>query len=113
MPFGTDAEPLRRIGRWPSSGSRSAYEMRYTVEARSHIKAIYHYLAERNPIAALEIVSRIRGAAELPQDFPESGGLESILERPSGSCGVRRTSLSTKSTWIRMSKGRELISAQP
>ncbi len=47
--------------------------LRYTVEARSHIKAIYDYLAERNPTAALEIVSRIRGAAELLQDFPRIG----------------------------------------
>jgi toxin ParE1/3/4 len=36
--------------------------LRYTVEARSHIEAIYNYLVERNPAAALEIASRIRGA---------------------------------------------------
>jgi len=47
--------------------------LRYTVEARSHIKAIYDYLAERNPTAALEIASRIRAAAELLQDFPRIG----------------------------------------
>ena len=47
--------------------------LRYTAEARSHIKAIYDYIAERNPAAALEIVSRIRGAAELLKDFPRIG----------------------------------------
>jgi plasmid stabilization system protein ParE len=47
--------------------------LRYTADARSHIKAIYDYLAERNPTAALEIVSRIRRAAELLQDFPGIG----------------------------------------
>lgn len=47
--------------------------LRYTVEARSHIEAIYNYLVERNPAAALEIASRIRGAAELLQDFPGIG----------------------------------------
>jgi plasmid stabilization system protein ParE len=59
--------------------------LRYTVEARSHIKTIYDYLAERNPTAALEIMSRIRGAENCCRTFPESGMLESILERPSGS----------------------------
>jgi plasmid stabilization system protein ParE len=47
--------------------------LRYTGEARAHIKAIYEYVAERNPIAALEVVSRIRAAAELLKDFPYIG----------------------------------------
>ena len=46
---------------------------RYTVEARFHIRAIYDYIAERNPKAALEIVSRIRETAELLKEFPRIG----------------------------------------
>jgi len=47
--------------------------LRWAGEARSHIKAIYDYVSERNPAAALELASRIRAAAELLKDFPRIG----------------------------------------
>ena len=47
--------------------------IRYSLHAFADREAIYDYLAERNPTAALEIMSRIRGAAELLQDFPRIG----------------------------------------
>jgi toxin ParE1/3/4 len=47
--------------------------LRHTVEARTHIRAIYDYIAERNPAAAVAVLSRIRAAAELLKDFPRIG----------------------------------------
>ncbi len=59
--------------------------LRYTVEARSHIKAIYDYLAERNPTAALESRAEFAQLRNCCRTFPELAVLELILERPSGS----------------------------
>jgi toxin ParE1/3/4 len=59
--------------------------LRHTVEARTHIRAIYDYIAERNPAAAVAVLSRIRAAAELLKDFPGSDTPELILEHSNGS----------------------------
>jgi toxin ParE1/3/4 len=47
--------------------------LRYTAQAREHIAGIYEYIRERNPIAATEIVARIRLAAERLTEFPRMG----------------------------------------
>ncbi|WP_246175007.1 type II toxin-antitoxin system RelE/ParE family toxin [Bradyrhizobium paxllaeri] len=47
--------------------------MRFTAEAREHIAAIYSYIRERNPIAATQVVARIRLAAERLTEFPRMG----------------------------------------
>ena len=38
--------------------------LRYTTRARDHIAAIYSYIRDRNPVAATQVVSRIRLAAQ-------------------------------------------------
>ena len=47
--------------------------LRYTAEAREHIAGIYNYIRERNPIAATQIVARVRLAAERLAEFPRIG----------------------------------------
>jgi toxin ParE1/3/4 len=47
--------------------------LRYTAEARDHIAGIYNYIRERNPIAATQVVARIRLAAERLAEFPRIG----------------------------------------
>jgi len=47
--------------------------LRYTTRARDHIAAIYSYIKDRNPVAATQVVSRIRLAAERLAEFPRMG----------------------------------------
>jgi len=48
-------------------------KLRFTAEAREHIAAIYSYIRDRNPVAATQVVARIRGAAEQLAEFPRMG----------------------------------------
>ena len=45
----------------------------YTTQARQHIAAIFSYIADRNPVAATQVVARIRQAAERLAEFPRMG----------------------------------------
>lgn len=47
--------------------------LRFTVEARGHIAAIYSYIRDRNPAAATQVVARIRLAAERLTELPRMG----------------------------------------
>jgi toxin ParE1/3/4 len=47
--------------------------LRFTAEAREHIAAIYSYIRDRNPVAATQVVGRIRAAAERLTEFPRIG----------------------------------------
>lgn len=47
--------------------------LRYTAQARQHIAAIFGYIADRNPVAATQVVARIRQAAERLTEFPRIG----------------------------------------
>ena len=47
--------------------------LRFTAEAREHIAVIYSYIRERNPVAATQVVARIRLAAEQLAEFPRMG----------------------------------------
>lgn len=47
--------------------------LRFTAEARAHIAAIHGYISDRNPIAATQVVVRIRLAAERLTEFPRMG----------------------------------------
>jgi len=38
--------------------------LRYTTRARDHIAAIYSYIKDHNPVAATQVVSRMRLAAQ-------------------------------------------------
>lgn len=48
-------------------------KVRYAVDALLHIAAIHSYIHERNPIAAVRIVERIRTAARQLGDNPRTG----------------------------------------
>jgi toxin ParE1/3/4 len=43
--------------------------LRYTAQARGHIAPIFSYIKDRNPIAATQVVARIRLAAERLAEF--------------------------------------------
>jgi len=47
--------------------------LRYSAQARAHIAEIHRYIRERNPIAATQVVARIRQAAERLREFPRMG----------------------------------------
>jgi plasmid stabilization system protein ParE len=47
--------------------------LRYTAQAREHIAGIYEYIRERHPVAATQVVARIRFAAERLTEFPRMG----------------------------------------
>jgi plasmid stabilization system protein ParE len=47
--------------------------VRYAPEARAHLAAIFAYVAEQNPIAAVRVIGRIRAAADRLGDFPRMG----------------------------------------
>lgn len=47
--------------------------LRYTAQAREHIAAIFGYIRDRNPVAATQVVARIRLAAERLAEFPRIG----------------------------------------
>jgi len=47
--------------------------LRYTRQAHDHIVAIHSYIRDRNPVAATQVVSRIRLAAERLAEFPRMG----------------------------------------
>jgi toxin ParE1/3/4 len=47
--------------------------LRFTTEARGHIAAIFSYIKDRNPVAATQVVGRIRLAAERLTEFPRMG----------------------------------------
>ena len=48
-------------------------KLRFTTEAREHIAAIYNYVRDRNPVAATQVIARIRLAAEQLTEFPRMG----------------------------------------
>ena len=48
-------------------------KLRFTAEAREHVAAIYSYIRDRNPVAATQVVARIRLAAEQLTEFPRMG----------------------------------------
>ena len=48
-------------------------KLRYTAQARDHIAAIYRYIKDRNPVAATQVVARIRLGAERLAEFPRMG----------------------------------------
>jgi toxin ParE1/3/4 len=47
--------------------------LRFTTEARGHIAAIYSYIRDRSPAAAMQVVGRIRLATERLAEFPRIG----------------------------------------
>jgi plasmid stabilization system protein ParE len=47
--------------------------LRYSAQARTHIAEIYRYIRHRNPVAATQVVLRIRQAAERLRQFPRTG----------------------------------------
>lgn len=47
--------------------------LRYTAQARQHIASIFGYIRERNPVAATQVLARIRLAAERLAEFPRMG----------------------------------------
>ncbi len=49
--------------------------LRFTAEAQEHITAIYSYILDRNPVAATQVIARIRQAAERLAEFPRMGHL--------------------------------------
>jgi toxin ParE1/3/4 len=53
--------------------------VRYAPEARAHLTAIFAYIAERNPVAAARVISRIRSAADRLRDFPKMGHAGGVL----------------------------------
>jgi toxin ParE1/3/4 len=52
--------------------------LRYTPRAVHHLHAIADYIAERSPVAAQHVGSRIREAAELLAKFPELGHMGAL-----------------------------------
>ena len=48
-------------------------KLRYTAKARAHIAEIFNYINDRNPVAAVQVVARIRFAAERLKEFPRIG----------------------------------------
>ena len=51
-------------------------KLRFTAEAREHIAAIYSYIQDRNPVAATQVVARIRLAAEQLADLESAQPLD-------------------------------------
>ena len=47
--------------------------LRLSAEARRHVAEIYEYISERNPVAATQVVARIRLAAARLTEFPRMG----------------------------------------
>ena len=48
-------------------------KVRYTIDAFLHIAAIQSYINERNPVAAIRVVARIRSSAEQLGELPLIG----------------------------------------
>ncbi len=72
--------------------------LRYTAEARGHLAEIFNYLNDRNPIAATQVVARIRMAAERLANFRASATPVACRARLNGSYAGYRISSSTIST---------------
>jgi plasmid stabilization system protein ParE len=51
-----------------------ATKVRYTIDALLHIATIHSYINERNPVAAVRAVARIRTAAERLGEFLHRAG---------------------------------------
>lgn len=49
------------------------YDVRYTIEALSHLDTVHSYIAVHNPVAARRVIARIRAAAERLGEFPNIG----------------------------------------
>jgi toxin ParE1/3/4 len=47
--------------------------LHYSAQAREHIAGIYRHINERSPVAATQVVARIRQAAEYLGKFPRIG----------------------------------------
>ncbi len=48
-------------------------KLRYTARARRHLTEIYEYLEPKNPLAAREVLARIRSATVRLREFPNIG----------------------------------------
>jgi toxin ParE1/3/4 len=48
-------------------------KLRYSLAARANITSIYNYIGDRSPVAATQVVLRIRMAAERLTEFPRMG----------------------------------------
>src|SRR2546421_11962842 len=48
-------------------------KVRFSLEAQAHLDAIHTYIGERNPVAAVRVVTRIRTAAERLGELPYIG----------------------------------------
>ena len=48
-------------------------KVRFSLEAQAHLNAIHTYIGERNPVAAVRVVTRIRTAAERLGELPYIG----------------------------------------
>jgi len=70
--------------------------LRFTAEAREHIAAIYSYIRDRNPVAATQVVARIRLAANQLAEFPVWDMSAVYRVRMNGSCAACPIFLSTK-----------------
>jgi plasmid stabilization system protein ParE len=70
--------------------------LRYTAEAQGHIAAIYNYIWDRSPAAAIQVAARIRLAAEQLTEFPRMGRIGAYLTPTNGSSADCHTSSSTK-----------------
>lgn len=47
--------------------------LRYSAAARLHLRSIFEFLSDRNPVAARRILLDIRQSAERLRDFPRLG----------------------------------------
>lgn len=52
--------------------------LRYSAQARAHIANLHGYIHDRSPVAAREVVARIRQAAERLCEFPRMGRAGSV-----------------------------------
>ena len=71
-------------------------KLRFTAEAREHIAAIYSYIQDRNPVAATQVVARIRLAAEQLAEFPRLGHLGRVPDTHEWLCAACPILLSIK-----------------
>jgi plasmid stabilization system protein ParE len=47
--------------------------LRFSTEAREHLASIYDYIKDRSPVAAAQVILRIRLAAARLTEFPRMG----------------------------------------
>ncbi len=52
---------------------RQPLPVRYAVEARSELDAIFRYIAEQNPVAASDVVEAVTDAVRMIAEYPRMG----------------------------------------